>query len=222
MNQSFQRARSPEHKEVRRRMILDAAERVLERDGFNDASLNAIAQEAGVVKSGLYRYFESREEILLELLVADLQAMVAEFADDVTGPIEVARLGEMMAEGFISHPRLCLLVSRMASVLEHNITGDTIRAIKRRLNACAEETAQTMCRAVPHWQEEEARRGVMMLYVLVSGLYPMANPPAHVRDVLCEVEFRDSAMEFEPTVRFAAQAMLRGIDAMARARVEAG
>ena len=218
MNHSFQRARSPEHKELRRRMILDAAARVLDRDGFNDTSLNAIAQEAGVVKSGLYRYFESREEILIELLLSDVHEMCAAFRTAVTGQMDVDRLAALMAEGFIDRPRLCLLTSRMASTLEHNITGDTIRVLKRRMNDCAEEVAQAMCRAVPHWTVPDCHSGLRMVYVLVAGLYPMTNPPAHVKCVMDDPEFEGTTPKFADTVRFAAKAMFRGIESISRDR----
>ena len=218
MNQTFQRARSPEHKELRRRMILDAAANVLDRDGFNDTSLNAIAQEAGVVKSGLYRYFESREEILIELMVSDVQEMCASVSDAVTGQMSVDALADLLASAFVDRPRLCLLTSRMASTLEHNITGETIRSLKRRLNACADIVAAAMCRAIPHWEEGDCQRVLRMSYVLVSGLYPMTNPPEHVRVVVDEDEFCGTQPEFEPTVRFAILAMFRGIESITQGR----
>jgi len=68
----FQRARSPERKQLRRMAILQAASDVLARDGIEATSLNAIARQAGMVKSNIYRYFESREEILLRLMLLDL------------------------------------------------------------------------------------------------------------------------------------------------------
>ena len=199
-------------------MILDAAANVLDREGVNDTSLNAIAQEAGVVKSGLYRYFESREEILLELMISDVQVMCAALSEVVTGPMDVDQVSDLISEGFTDRPRLCLLTSRMASTLEHNITGDTIRAVKRRLNACSEEVSQAIRRAIPHWTPEESRRGMRMIFVLVAGLYPMTHPPAHVKSVMNEPEFQDVVPEFVPSVRVAARAMFRGIESMALQR----
>lgn len=221
MNSSFQRARSPEHKELRRRMILDAAARVLDRDGFNDTSLNAIAQEAGVVKSGLYRYFESREEILLELMVSDVQELTAAFRESIRGPMDLDDVAALIAGSFIDRPRLCLLTSRMASTLEHNITGETIRMLKRRLNACSADMAEDICRAIPHWQMDDCLQGLRMTYMLVAGLYPMSCPPAHVQAVLDEPEFCSGPPEFVVTVGHGAQVICRGLDTLARERPDA-
>lgn len=47
--------------------IVDAAARVLERDGDRAATTNRIAREAGVSPGSLYQYFGDRDELLLEV-----------------------------------------------------------------------------------------------------------------------------------------------------------
>ena len=64
---TFQRARSPEHKAQRREAILAAAARLAERDGVRQVTLADIADDVGIHKSALLRYFETREQIFLEL-----------------------------------------------------------------------------------------------------------------------------------------------------------
>src|SRR5262245_38826563 len=48
--------------------ILSAAERVFTRDGFAVATMDAIAQEAGVSKGGLYRHVACKDELFLTIL----------------------------------------------------------------------------------------------------------------------------------------------------------
>ena len=62
---SFQRARDPEQKEQRRQDLLAAARRLIVAHGVAAVGLSDIAREVGLAKSNLYRYFASREEILL-------------------------------------------------------------------------------------------------------------------------------------------------------------
>ena len=64
---AFQRARSPEHKAERREAILAAAARLAVRDGVRQVTLTEIAAAVGIHKSALLRYFETREQIFLEL-----------------------------------------------------------------------------------------------------------------------------------------------------------
>ncbi|MCA9523438.1 MAG: TetR/AcrR family transcriptional regulator [Myxococcales bacterium] len=48
--------------------ILEAAGRIFARDGFQGATLQAIANEAGVGKATLYYYFDSKRDIVRALL----------------------------------------------------------------------------------------------------------------------------------------------------------
>ncbi len=56
--------RSEVLKDFRTAAILDAARRVIGELGWTDASMERIAQEAGVAKGTLYLYFESKEDLL--------------------------------------------------------------------------------------------------------------------------------------------------------------
>src|SRR5690554_5498161 len=48
--------------------ILDASLRVFEARGFHDATIQDIVDEVGASRATLYQYFESKEQIFVELL----------------------------------------------------------------------------------------------------------------------------------------------------------
>src|SRR6266705_4770661 len=64
----FQRARSEEQREARRQAILGAAAAMLAEMPVAEVTLNELSRRAGLAKSNVLRYFESREAVLLELL----------------------------------------------------------------------------------------------------------------------------------------------------------
>lgn len=57
----------PERREARRAEIVAAARRCFSRDGFHQTSMPDIAAEAGLSTGAPYRYFSSKEEIILEI-----------------------------------------------------------------------------------------------------------------------------------------------------------
>jgi len=67
------------HKEAlserRRNSILDAARGVFSRQGYAVATVDDIANEAGIAKGTLYLYFRSKEEIYLAALLQDVASM---------------------------------------------------------------------------------------------------------------------------------------------------
>jgi len=60
-----------------RQDILDAAARALAASGFNGATMQDIAREAGYTAASLYSYFSSKEEIIRELFHSILRERMA-------------------------------------------------------------------------------------------------------------------------------------------------
>lgn len=61
--------------EHRSRQLLDAAARLMEREGSEAVSMQALAAEAGVSVGLIYRYFGSKEDILYAVIVDVLDAL---------------------------------------------------------------------------------------------------------------------------------------------------
>ena len=112
--ETFQRARRPEQKLQRRDDILGAARELALRDGVRAVSLADIAARVGIHKSALLRYFETREQIFLELTAAAwrdwVQALHAGL-DDAARPGRSGRAGpglvaDVFARSFGDRPLL--------------------------------------------------------------------------------------------------------------------
>ncbi|HSV39460.1 MAG TPA: helix-turn-helix domain-containing protein [Nocardioidaceae bacterium] len=79
--------------DVRREQVLDAAFRVISRDGYGAVTIEAIARECGVTKPVVYGVFDSLGPLLAALLERETgRALVALFAslpmDDTDAPAE--------------------------------------------------------------------------------------------------------------------------------------
>jgi AcrR family transcriptional regulator len=57
-----------ELEQERRQQILEAAETVFSRQGFNDARMDDIVAESGLSKGALYWYYKSKDAIIMALL----------------------------------------------------------------------------------------------------------------------------------------------------------
>ncbi|GAA4475334.1 TetR/AcrR family transcriptional regulator [Rhodococcus olei] len=78
----------------RRKQVLDAAVQVMQRTGFHQMSMQALADEAGVSVGLIYKYFGNKEEILLSTILAILNAFrdQLEPAMDAVGDDPVERV----------------------------------------------------------------------------------------------------------------------------------
>jgi AcrR family transcriptional regulator len=102
--------------------ILTATAHILERDGPDGATTNAIAERAGVSIGSVYQYFGSREALFEELTrrhVAQMQAALAQALTELLrAPLEQA-IHRLMAALIAAHrinPRLDHALQRMAPI----------------------------------------------------------------------------------------------------------
>lgn len=66
-------------RKVKRKLILDASLLVFANKGYHSASIANIASEAGISKGLIYNYFDSKEAILEETLLAGMEFMFEQF-----------------------------------------------------------------------------------------------------------------------------------------------
>jgi len=55
-------------RELTEQKILDAVGRIVEREGFESVGINAVANESGLSKILIYRYFGSIEQLLAKYM----------------------------------------------------------------------------------------------------------------------------------------------------------
>jgi AcrR family transcriptional regulator len=90
---SFQRAHSEEQREVRRRAILDAAAAMLAEMPVAQVTLSELSRRAGLAKSNVLRYFESREAVLLEVLNAESRDWLDGLDTELAAAVDADAMG---------------------------------------------------------------------------------------------------------------------------------
>ncbi|MET7700489.1 TetR family transcriptional regulator [Streptomyces sp. NPDC005485] len=182
---TFQRARSEEQREIRRRAILDTAAAMLDEMSVSALSLNELSRRVGLAKSNVLRYFESREAVLLELLDRDWRqwtaALPEQLATSVTSGAPPIQRGQefasVLTHSLEQHRVLCDLLSAQAGVLEHNVSADVAARYKR---AALDNVAALAALARRHLPELGAHADQLCAQaVMVSGaVWTHARPSA--------------------------------------------
>lgn len=181
---TFQRARSEEQREIRRQAILETAAAMLAEMPVSELSLNELSRRVGLAKSNVLRYFESREAVLLDLLVQ----LSADFSTQISGQLPAAidhdkpawdrarQVGSVLATEFAAHPMLCELISAQASVLERNISAEVVAKYKRDGYQSLARLMGEIRRVLPELSEGDAVEAVRTLMVFTGALWVYAHP----------------------------------------------
>ena len=184
---TFQRARSEEQREIRRRAILDTAAAMLDEMPVTDLSLNELSRRVGLAKSNVLRYFESREAVLLELLDTFLASWLTELAEELAAGIEAdappevraGQLGEVLSRSLAGRAVLCDLLGAQGGVLEHNVSVEVVKRHKRSSLAKLEAMSALVRGHVPELGDG-ARFFCLMSLVSAGALASYVPPPPSV------------------------------------------
>ena len=176
---TFQRARSADHKAQRREAILAAAERLAVRDGVRQVTLADIAALVGIHKSALLRYFATREEIFLELTgrawTVWAQQTGAALAE--TEAHDADAVAAALADGFATRPLLCDLIPHTALNLERHASLAAVHEYKLTSLGAVERVATALSTPLPELDADQRRELVSVVALLAGAMYQIATPP---------------------------------------------
>ena len=215
---TFQRARSPEQREERRRSILDTAASMLREMPVADLSLNELARRVGLAKSNVLRYFDSREAVLLELLVAEWTGWRTDAERGLEGaaggPVgdRCGDVATVLAETLNARPVLCDLAGAQASVLERNISPERAAWFKRAVLAEVAAFAGTVRGALPELTDAEAFEFAGAASLTAGALWAHCRPSAAMLAAYdADPELAALRLDFVPTLRQLLTVLLRGL-----------
>jgi AcrR family transcriptional regulator len=213
---TFQRARRPEQKLQRREAILSAARELALRDGVRDVSLADIAARVGIHKSALLRYFETREQIFLELTAEAWR----DWADalhailDAAAPGSAGLVAEVFARSFSDRPLLCDLIAHTPLNLERNVSLATVRRYKQVSLGAVNEAAELVRRVLPGLTLAECTEFVAALASLAGSLWQIANPvPALAELYASDPALAQACVDLTPRLQRTAEILLAGLTA---------
>jgi AcrR family transcriptional regulator len=211
---AFQRARRPEQKQQRQDAILGAARELALRDGVRTVSLTDIAEKVGIHKSALLRYFETREQIFLELTAQSwlgwVQALHAEL--DGASPGSAGLVADVVARSFADRPLLCDLIPHTALNLERHVSVSGVRRYKLTSLAVISDAAALVHLVLPDLTAGECREFVSTMASLAGSLWQIANPPpALARLYASDPALAQACVDLTPRLRRTAVVLLAGL-----------
>ena len=212
--ETYQRARRPEQKLERRDAILSAARELALRDGVRAVSLADIAARVGIHKSALLRYFETREQIFLELTAEAWRGWVAALHAelDEAAPGSAALVADVFARSFGDRPLLCDLIAHTPLNLERNVSVESVRRYKLTSLAAVEEAAAVAQRVLPDLTVAECGEFVAALATLAGATWQMANPgPALAELYASDPALSHACIELPQRLRRTGELLLAGL-----------
>lgn len=160
---------SPEHLDARRRQILAAARACFVRDGFHATSMQDILREARLSAGAVYRYFPSKDAIVVAIASEAIQHVAIAFTAMLeTEPLPA--LDQVLAAPLTAIERLQADEQTITIVIQ--VWGEAVRnpPLQAQLTDAIDEMIGTISDLVRRYQEQ--------------GVIDPESDPRHVASVL--------------------------------------
>ncbi|MFE0204150.1 TetR/AcrR family transcriptional regulator [Streptomyces sp. NPDC058985] len=217
---AFQRARSVQAKQARETAILEAARALGARRGIREITLTDIAAEVGMHKSALLRYFETREQIFLDLTAEGWRAWSAALRGRLTACERAApaAVADAFAATLSARPLFCDLLAQAPLNLERNVSLEAVRTFKLGTLEEVTRIGAELDRLLG-LSEEQAVDTVATATSMAGALWQMATPRAALRELYAsEPQLGHAVVEVEPRLRRVLTALLIGMNDESGAR----
>jgi AcrR family transcriptional regulator len=209
-----QRARSAEDKTRRAEALLASAEAlVLELGGVRHLTVAAVTERAGLHRTGVRRYYASKEELLLELAERGWRqwrdAIRAALGDRTE--LTPTQTAAVITVTLASLPVFCDLLTHVALYLEGDVDIERARRFKTNATRANEEIVT----ALEHASTMTAGQITSLLAaagVLAAGLWQLAHPTKTLAQLYeQEPRLAHGVLDFSPRLDSLVQALAAGL-----------
>lgn len=174
----FERARSEEQKELRLRHIKDVTLHLYNTVQFQDISMASIAKELEFTRGNLYKYYKTKEEILLDILSDKTKTWYLELEQALIDVEvnDIKHFCRVWAEVMNNNRDFLKLFSILFSIIEQNITLERLTDFKIEILQSNQAAAGLIYVKLPTLSEEDIIQFLNVQISLIVGLYPLSTP----------------------------------------------
>jgi AcrR family transcriptional regulator len=169
-------------------LLRTARENLKQGGTLDELGLNELARQTGMAKSNVYRYFESREALLLDLLWEEWTSWFLGIQKQINSRKIPRQDPEMLIRRIVKdiagQRLLCLLTAALPTVLEANLSEQKVREFKKSSLDFFWQAAAYFESIAPQLSKESYARMLHDGACLIAGLYPHAHPAKVVQKVL--------------------------------------
>jgi AcrR family transcriptional regulator len=217
------RAMTDAQKQERRADILKVALHRFTLTPYQDLSMAATAEEAGVAKGTLYLYFRSKEEMFLAIHTDQLDGWFDELDRELkfAGPAaSIANFVNFVGESLARRPQMLRLIAILHTVLEQNLDQATARRFKGWMKQRVEQSGALLEAYLPFLEAGQGAELLLKIDALVIGFQHLAEPSGVMRAVLAEPDMALFRVDREKQLLETLRTLLMGLAYEAKCKHE--
>lgn len=207
----MKRAKDDKDKILRKQDISIAAYQLYIENNYKLPSVIEIAKRARIAKGTIYIYFNSREEIFLGILEAQIHKWFdhIENSIDMTNPCTES-IVDSICNFIHSNNNFLPLLSILNTILEKNLDNNITYEFKKRTVRRLKIMSNKIAHKFVNIDEESAAKLLLQGYALIIGLWQVTDFSVKVRKMLNNEGLLILNIDFTSEIKNALTALWKG------------
>jgi TetR/AcrR family transcriptional regulator len=210
-----QRARSADDKELRRLAIVGAARRALQRRPLAELTVAEMGRAAGLAKGSVFRYFPTREELVLAVYEEELAELFAALGAQIVAEpsLTADRLASLFVAEVAARPVFLQLSVVVHAVLEHRVSLDSAVRFKRVLATHLFGAGLLLESRLAGLRPGEGAKLILRAHALLIGFWQLCDHPPVVAEAVRTTGLDVFKLDFARELEEVLVTLLRGMEA---------
>jgi len=212
-NMSWQRARTDEKKNERRTAICDAAVTLFKKKGYESVSFNGIAAEADFTKSNMYRYYESKEDIFLNIFGDMFKTWQIDYINDLKKLNENTshrEFADTWINSFLKFPDFLELIPLLFTSLEKNSSYNQLYKFKAMSKDLLFQVVMGVRRIYPILDTDRSFLLINSCFAMTSSFWASNFQNEFINKIYEQDDFKFMKPNFKEDLATSIEILLKG------------
>lgn len=169
----MKRAITKEQINERKKEIIQAVNIMFDEMDYQDISMKTISEHISIARSSLYCYYNSKEEIMLDVLKEEYITFLNELISQIK---QKNNLSENITDIYLKHIRLLKIISIHLTDIETHCSLSSLVSFKSSFVELFNELHQCFYNNFQNNKKEDIDTIINALLMLTHSLYPMIYP----------------------------------------------
>lgn len=210
----FQRARTDKQIENRQLEIMNAAAILFDKGGHEAVTFTAISDLTNFTRPAIYKYFATKEAILLAILLDDVNL----WARDLKAQFKLNQvystydISMVWAEILGKHQRMNALYAILYTILERNVSLEIMVDFKKDLFSKLYPLHGLLTQLFPNASFESFQHFMMQQYAIAMGFYAMCYQTPLQEEAMKIIHPDYVPMDFVREIQTAIYPLMKGLE----------
>lgn len=180
----MKRACTEEQVNIRKEEIINIVSKMFDEMDYQNISMKTISEKISIARSSLYCYYNSKEEIMLDVLKNDYIKFLKTIIENFENKDTIEELTDNITDAYMNNLRVMKIISLYLTDIEIHCSLESLVNFKKDFVTYMLDLKKSICKRFNNIPEKESLIIYNSLLMLTHSLYPLINPVENQKEAM--------------------------------------